>query len=130
MLLFHDVVEIDAGDVFVYDEAAQVGKLEREQAAAERIYGLLPPDQGDDLRALWEEFEAKDTPEARFAAAMDRLQPLLLNHGSGGGAWRDHGITSDRVYKRNAPIGSASPVLWERARQLIADAVERGFLQP
>lgn len=130
MLLLHDVVEIDAGDVFVYDDAAREGQAEREQKAADRIYGLLPDDQAEELRTLWEEFEARETPESKFAAAIDRLQPLLLNHASGGGAWRDHGITSDRVYARNAAISTAAPALWARARELIGEAVERGHLLP
>ena len=129
MVLLHDIVEIDAGDTFVYDEAAHHDKEERELAAAERIYGLLPDDQGDRFRAVWDEFEARESAEARFAAAVDRLQPLLLNHASGGGAWQEHGISSDRVLKRNAPIGSSSSTLWDAAQRLIADAVAKGYLE-
>ena len=129
MVLLHDVVEIDAGDTFVYDEAAHHDKEERELAAAERIYGLLPDDQRDRFRRLWDEFEAKESADARFAAAVDRLQPLLLNHAAGGGAWQEHGITSDRVLKRNAPIGTSSTALWDAAQQLIADAVAKGYLE-
>ena len=128
MLLMHDIVEIDAGDTFVYDEAAHADKEARELAAAERIYGLLPPDQASTFRDLWDEFEAKVTPEAKFAGAIDRLQPLLLNHASGGGAWAEHGIVATQVRKRNAPIGDASERLWEAARQVIDDAVGKGYL--
>lgn len=128
MLLVHDIVEIDAGDTFVYDEAARAGKVEREREAAERIFGLLPGDQGAELHALWEEFEAQATPEARFAAAVDRLLPMMLNHAAGGGAWAMHGITNDRVRARNEHIAGVAPELWEAARALIDDAVARGIL--
>ena len=97
MLLVHDLVEIDAGDTFVYDEAAAIDKESRERAAADRIFGLLPPDQAGEMRSLWEEFEARQTPEARFAASLDRLQPILHNYHTQGRAWRDHGVTADRV---------------------------------
>ena len=128
MVLVHDIVEIDAGDVFVYDEAARAGKAAAEAAAAERLYGLLPTDQGDRLRAAWEEFEAKETPEARFAAAVDRLQPLLLNLTTKGRSWREHGITADRVLALNARIADGSPALWEHVRTLSEDAVAAGYL--
>jgi putative hydrolase of HD superfamily len=130
MVLVHDVVEIDAGDVFVYDEAARAGKAVAEEAAADRLYGLLPPDQGAELRALWEEFEAKATPEARFAAAVDRLQPLLLNVATEGRAWHEHGITADRVFGLNAQIGKGSPVLWEHVQAILYGAVADGHLAP
>ena len=97
MLLVHDLVEIDAGDTYAYDEKACLDQPEREQKAAERIFGLLPPDQSAEFRGLWEEFEARQTPEARYAAALDRFQPLLHNYRTGGRAWLDHAVTSDRV---------------------------------
>jgi putative hydrolase of HD superfamily len=128
MVLVHDIVEIDAGDVFVYAEAAHATKAELETAAADRLYGLLPPDQGAELRALWEEFEAKASPEARFAAAVDRLQPLLLNLANEGRPWREHGITADRVFALNARIGDGSVVLWEHVRGLLTAAVADGHL--
>jgi putative hydrolase of HD superfamily len=128
MVLVHDIVEIDAGDVFVYDEAAHATKAELETAAADRLYGLLPPDQGAELRALWEEFEAKASPEARFAAAVDRLQPLLLNLANEGRPWQEHGITADRVFALNARIGDGSVVLWEHAHGLLTAAVAAGHL--
>jgi putative hydrolase of HD superfamily len=129
MVLVHDIVEIDAGDVFVYaDEAAHAAKLEREVLAAERIFALLPDDQAPTFRALWEEYEEGTTDDARFAASLDRLQPLLLNIAAGGTTWREHGITADRVVERNAVIGDGAPLLWERARELIRDAVEQGIV--
>ena len=130
MVLIHDIVEIDAGDVFVYDEAARIGKAAAELAAAERLYGLLPPDQGAELRALWDEFEAKVTPEARFAGAVDRLQPLLLNVTTKGRSWQEHGITSDRVLALNARIELGSPALWTHVQEILQDAVTKGYLPP
>ncbi|HEX3669499.1 MAG TPA: HD domain-containing protein [Acidimicrobiia bacterium] len=128
MLLVHDVVEIDAGDTFVYDTDGQKTKAARERAAAERLFGLLPDGQGDELRACWFEFEDGTTAEARFARALDRLQPLLLNHASAGQAWREHGITADQVRAVNAAIEDGSPALWKLAQRLIDDAVTRGWL--
>jgi putative hydrolase of HD superfamily len=130
MVLVHDIVEIDAGDVLVYaDEVAHVARVEREAQAAERIFALLPHDQEPVFRLLWEEYEEGATETARFAAALDRLQPLLLNVAAGGATWREHGVTADRVLARNAPIGDGAPVLWARARELIRDAVERGVVE-
>lgn len=128
MLLIHDLVEIDAGDTFVYDEAALDTKQERERKAADRIFGLLPPDQESELRSLWEEFEACETPEARFAAALDRLHPMLLNYCTQGGTWRRHGVSKSRVIARNRRIGDASSALWRFAQNLVDDAVAKGYL--
>lgn len=130
MLLVHDIVEIDAGDTFIYDDAGHADKEAREQAAAARLFGMLPGEQGAELRALWDEFEARRTPEARFAAAVDRLQPLLHNYLTEGKAWRQHGVTADRVRTVNARIGEGSAALWEQARRLIDDAVAKGYLAP
>ncbi|MBM3496052.1 MAG: HD domain-containing protein [Armatimonadetes bacterium] len=130
MLLAHDLVEIDCGDTFCYDTAGMVGKHERESAAAERIFGMLPPDQASEMRALWDEFEARETPEARYANALDRLQPMLHNYATDGGAWREHGVTADRVLRRNRIIADGAPALWAYAREMIADAVSRGYLDP
>ncbi|HVL81460.1 MAG TPA: HD domain-containing protein [Actinomycetota bacterium] len=131
MLLVHDLVEVHAGDTFVYDEAARLGKEAAEREAADRIFGMLPDPQRDELHALWEEFETADTPEARYARAVDRLSPLLLNHASGpGNAWLAHGVTADRVLARNEPIGEALPEVWEEAKRRVSDAVDRGFLDP
>jgi putative hydrolases of HD superfamily len=130
MVLLHDLVEIDAGDTFVYDETARADQAERETRAADRIFGLLPQDQGREFRALWEEFEARRTPEARFAAACDRLQPMLLNVHTDGASWRRHGITSDRVLARNGHIVEGSTALWAYAEAMIAEAVAAGTLAP
>jgi putative hydrolases of HD superfamily len=128
MLLVHDLVEIDAGDTFVYDVAANQDKAEREAAAAERIFGLLPLDQGTELRSLWQEFEARTTPDAAFAAALDRLQPLLHNYHTEGSTWRQHGITVEQVVTLNRTIANGSQRLWEYTERLIEDAAARGFL--
>ena len=130
MVLIHDIVEIDAGDAFVYDDAARLEKAALEAAAAERLYGMLPPDQGEELRLLWEEFEAKQTPEARFAGAVDRLQPLLLNVTTEGRSWQEHAVTADRVFDLNARIELGSPALWEHVQGVLHDAVRRGYLPP
>ncbi len=130
MVLAHDVVEIDAGDTFVYDIAAAADKAERERAAAERLFGVLPADQGRFLRELWDEFEARATPEARFAQALDRLLPVLHNIHTAGRAWRENGITADRVLARNAHIAEGSPVLWDLVRRLVGEAVLRGEVAP
>jgi 5'-deoxynucleotidase YfbR-like HD superfamily hydrolase len=130
MLLVHDVVEVDAGDTYVYDPAGAAGKAERERRAAERLFGLLPPDQGDELRGLWEEFEAAATADARFAAALDRLMPVLHNVHTGGRSWREHGITADMVIARNGRMREGSEELWRLARALIEDAVAEGHLAP
>jgi len=128
MLLIHDLVEIDAGDSFLFDDVAAADQDAREQAAANRLFGLLPPDQGIALRALWEEFEARDTPDARFAKALDRFHPLLHDYLTEGGSWRDHAVTATQVVARLAVIGDGAPRLWDHARRLIADSVARGYL--
>jgi putative hydrolase of HD superfamily len=128
MLLVHDVVEIDAGDTFVYDRDAREAQAARERQAADRLFGLLPGKHGAELRALWEEHEHGTSAEARFARALDRLQPLLLNYASQGAAWREHGITADRVRSVNAVIGDGAPTLWSLAQRVIDDAVARGWL--
>lgn len=130
MLLVHDLVEIDAGDTLLYAEAdMQRAQRERELAAAERLFSLLPEGQGAPMRALWDEFEARETPDAKFAAAIDRLQPLLLNFMAEGAAWRRHGITAPEVYEKNRHIAEGSPELWATAQQLIEEAVRRGYLR-
>jgi putative hydrolases of HD superfamily len=130
MVLVHAVVEIESGDAFAYDAAANEGKEEREQRAAERIFGLLPGDVGDELRALWMEFERGDTPDARFAVALDRFQPLLLNFNGQGGSWKYHAVTHDRVLVRMAPIQEGAPGLWPLVLRLLDEAVARGYLLP
>jgi putative hydrolase of HD superfamily len=128
LVLVHDIVEIDAGDAFVYDETGREEKAELESVAAARIFGLLPEEQAEYFRALWDEYATKSTAESRFARALDRLQPLLLNHASGGATWTEHGITADQVRAVNRHIEDGSPILWEAAQALITDAVERGYL--
>lgn len=128
MLLVHDVVEIDAGDTFCYDEEANLDKAAREERAAERIFGLLPDDQAAHLRGRWEEFEARATAEARFANAVDRLQPMMHNYLTTGHSWRRHGIRRDQVEERNRPIADGSEELWRFARRFLSDAEARGWL--
>ena len=129
MVLVHDIVEIDAGDTYIYDEKGRETKEERERLAADRLFALLPDDQAGVLRAAWDEFEERRTPEARFAYAIDRLQPLLHNYRTHGAAWRRHGITADQVYDKNHPIGDGAPRLWELARELVETSVQRGDLK-
>ena len=128
MLIIHDLVEIDAGDTFAYDAGANVDRATREQLAADRIFGLLPAEQGSAMRALWEEFENRTTADARFAVALDRLQPLLNNHRSGGGSWRAHGITRSQVLRRMEPIREALPALWPTVESIIADNCALGHI--
>lgn len=130
MVLVHDVVEIDAGDTYCYDEAGYMDKTRRETAAAERIFNLLPPDQAITLRALWDEFEASVTPEAKFANALDRLQPLMHNVITNGRMWKKHGIVKSQVIDRNCKISDGAPNLWAFARDLIEKAVDDGYLAP
>jgi putative hydrolase of HD superfamily len=130
MVILHDLVEIDAGDTFAYDTARQADQHAREARAADRLFGLLPEDQGRAFRALWDEFEARQTPEARFAAAVDRFQPMLLNAHTEGHAWRQHGVTEPQVTRRNAHVGEGSAALWAYAARMIAEAVARGHLAP
>jgi len=130
MLLVHDLVEIDAGDTYCYDAAAVATQTEREAAAAGRIFALLPEDQSAELRELWEEFEARQTPEARFAAALDRVQPVLLNYHTQGRAWQEHGISRAQVIARCGHIELGSPRLWEWVSAMIEDSVRKGYLQP
>lgn len=130
MLIIHDLVEIDAGDTFAYDTARLADQHEREARAAERIFGLLPADQTREFRALWDEFEARATPESRFAAAVDRFQPMLLNCHTEGAAWRRHGVTQDRVLARNAHVADGAHAIWEYAVAMIQHAVDSGHLPP
>ncbi|NMB19243.1 MAG: HD domain-containing protein [Firmicutes bacterium] len=129
MVLLHDLVEIDAGDTFAYDPEAGLDKEEREQRAADRLYSLLPDDQGRELRALWEEFEAGESPEAKFAACLDRMQPLLNNYHTEGGTWRIHDVSSAQVRKRMEPVGESAPVLGEFVEKLIESAIKQGILR-
>lgn len=129
MVLVHDIVEIDAGDTYCYDEKGNVGKVEREKVAADRLFGLLPGDQKTEMMALWDEFEARATPEAKFAAALDRVQPLMHNHGTGGVVWKAHGVKAGKVIERNRHVEEGSLRIWEFAESMIRDAVKRGYLE-
>jgi putative hydrolase of HD superfamily len=128
MLLVHDVVEIDADDTFAYDAAANVGREERERLAADRLFGLLPDSEAGWLRGLWEEFEAGATTDARFAVALDRLQPLLLNASSGGGSWREHAVSRAQVLHRMEPIRHGAPALWSFVVRTIDEACAAGHI--
>ena len=131
MVLVHDLVEIDAGDLFVYADAAQQARQEEaERAAADRIFSLLPGGQATRLRGLWDEFEERRTPEARFARALDRLQPMLENVAAGGGTWQAQAVTADRVLEKVALIEDGSAALGQFARDLIGRAVADGILAP
>jgi putative hydrolase of HD superfamily len=128
MLLIHDIVEIDAGDTFIYDTEGNKDKWEREQKAAERIFHLLPDDQAKELYELWEEFEEKESEESKFAASLDRFQPLLHNYLTRGKAWKEHNIQSRQVKQRNEHMNNGSSRLWNYAKKLINSAVKRGYL--
>ncbi len=129
MILIHDIVEIDAGDTFAYDEEGKVTQRERELKAAKRLFGMLPEDQAEKFRGLWDEFEAAQTPEARFARTMDNIQPLMLNDASGGRTWREHGICQSQVMKRNENTGKGSEKLWEYVlKNMIQPNVKKGNL--
>lgn len=129
MVLFHDVIEIDAGDTYAYDVAGNETKSAREQKAASRLYGMLPEDQGERLKAIWEEFEAGETAEAKFARTLDRVQPLLLNDATNGRSWEEHGVKAEQVYKRNELTHTGSEELWEFAKGLIERNVAKGKLK-
>ena len=129
MVAVHDLVEIDAGDVSAYDVKALDGKLQREQAAADRIFGLLPADQRDRFRRLWDEFERHETAEARFANAVDRLQPLLQNEHSGGGSWCGQVLADKQILRRMAPIESAMPDVWPHVLDVIESFCRAGVLE-
>ena len=129
MVIIHDIIEIDAGDAYCYDAAANEGKSEREMAAAERLFSLLPPDQKEDLISTWIEFEKNETPEARFANALDRFQPVNLNYASQGKSWEENRITYDHVIKRNSIIKNGSHKLWSYTKKIIDSAVEKNYIK-
>ncbi|QFG23496.1 HD family hydrolase [Actinomadura sp. WMMB 499] len=128
LVLLHDLVEIYAGDTFLYDAEGEATQEAREREAADRLFALLPGDQETDFRALWDEFEERRTPEARFAKAMDRLQPLLLNYNNKGGTWRTPGVTDADVRRRKSVIGDASADLWAYAQRLIDEGARSGWV--
>ena len=128
MLLIHDLVEIDAGDTFAYDAQGISTQRQREQTACERIFGLLPPAQAQDFRTLWEEFDAGETPEARYALAVDRLMPMIHNTLTEGRAWRANGVVAGQVRHRAESIARGAPELGALAERLIAASVKAGIL--
>ena len=129
MCLIHDIVEIDAGDTYAYDTEGLKTQKAREDAAKERIFSLLPPDQKKEMTALFDEFEAYETPEARFAHSMDNLQPLILNDSNDGGDWREHGVSADVVYGRQKQTRRGSETLYEVVDQIIRKHVRKGNLK-
>ena len=129
MALIHDIVEIDAGDTYAYDETAMASQAERERLAADRIFGLLPDDQRDELRTLFEEFEAGETAEAKFARTMDNLQPLMLNNSNNGGDWREHQVTKTQIMKRHGRNQIGSAFIGEYTRELIEENVQKGNIR-
>ena len=128
MLLIHDLVEIDAGDTYCYDDQGRQDQDRREQEAAERIFKILPPDQSRSFRALWNEFENRDTPESKYANALDRVQPFLQNYFTKGQIWRENNITSRQVKERMRPVVDGAPLLWNLVNLLIDDAVQKNYL--
>ena len=130
LLLLHDLVEIHAGDTFLYDAQANLGKLEREQAAAQQIFSLLPEAQATEFRALWDEFEGKSTPEGRFAAAIDAFQPMLQNWAVQGGSWQQNGVTGTKALERKRQDLEGFPRLWDYAQWIVREAVAAGYIEP
>lgn len=129
MVLIHDIVEIDAGDTYAYDAVGNQSKREREVKAADRIFNILPEDQAVKLRQLWEEFEAYETPEAKFAHVCDNVQPLMLNDATNGLGWREHGVKKSQVLQRNRRTGEGSQVMMEYINQILDKNVESGNLR-
>ena len=129
MCLIHDVVEIDAGDTYAYDEEGKKTQKAREEAAKERIYSLLPEDQKEELAAIFDEFEESKTPESKFAHAMDNIQPLMLNNSNDGGDWREHGVSAKQVYGRQSRTKEGSEKLYEVTDQIIKKHREKGNLK-
>lgn len=126
MILIHDLVEIDAGDTYAFDAEANLDKREREVKAADRIFNILPKDQAKELYGLWEEFEAYETPEAKFAHTLDNFQPLMLNNATGGRSWREHGVKLSQLLKRNEKTGEGSHAIWDYTYDIIKDNIEKG----
>lgn len=130
MLLLHDIVEIDAGDTFVYDAVGSEQQEQKELEAAKRLFGMLPSKQGAELMAIWQQFEQAETAEAKFAKACDRIMPLLMNYQNQGQSWKEHGISKQQVVDINGRIEYGSKILWKKAEQIIQQSVENGWLKP
>ena len=129
MVLLHDVVEIDAGDTYCYDSEGNKTKAEREEKAARRIFGLLPDDQRDEYYTLWREFEDSETPDARFAAVLDRIQPLMLNYTRNGQSWKEHDVAKEQVLGRNKEYFKDSEQIGKLITAIIRDASDKGWLK-
>jgi putative hydrolase of HD superfamily len=129
MVLIHDIVEIDAGDTFIYDTQKSHSNTDEERQAANRIFGLLPKEQAEEFIEVWEEFEAGETAEAKFARTMDRLAPLLQNTSNNGGTWQEFGVTYSKVFEKKSIIKEGSETIWNFAEGLINDSVEKGILK-
>jgi putative hydrolases of HD superfamily len=129
MVLIHDIVEIDTGDIFMYDTTRSHTNTEEERKAAHRIFGMLPTAQAEELMTLWEEFEAAESNEARFAKALDKLEPLLQNASNDGGTWDEYDVRYDKVYNNQHQIAESSDLLWKYAEQLVNDCVRQGILK-
>jgi len=129
MVLIHDIVEIDAGDIFIYDTVLNHTNTEQETLAAQRIFGLLPKEQAEEFIAIWQEFEDGITDEAKFAKAMDRFEPLLQNTSNNGGTWREFDVPYQKVYDKKKVIKEGSTVIWDYAENLINESVEKGILK-
>ena len=129
MALVHDLIEIYAGDTYVYDQAAMETKAAREDAAAEKLFGMLPREQGKEYEALWREFDAEETPDARFAACLDHFQPLLMNYYTVGVSWLEHNVCRSQVVHRMQIIREVFPMLYELVEAMLSDAVRRGWLR-
>lgn len=128
MVLIHDLVEIDAGDTYAYDAKAGLDKEEREKKAAERLYALLPADQGEKLKALWQEFEAYETADAVYAHMLDNLEPLMLNHASGGKSWVEHQVRKSQIYHRNRRTHEASEEIWDYMKDIVEQEIKLGHV--
>lgn len=128
MLLSHDLVEIHAGDTFCYDEEGNQSKRDREVAAADKLFIMLDHDKAEELRALWDEFEESETPEAIFANSMDRLQPMLNNYKNDGGTWKKHDVSKTDIYERISPVKKSSDELWCYVSYMIEDAFQKGLI--
>lgn len=129
MVLIHDLVEIDAGDTYAYDAKGAETKRAREVAAANRIFGMLPEDQGVYFKELWEEFECYESTEAKYAHLLDNLQPMLLNDAAGGVSWKEHEVKKTQIYKRNEKIEETSEAIWKKMKSVVAENIEKGNIQ-
>lgn len=129
MAIVHDLVEVYAGDTFAYDEKANEDKLEREEASAVKLFGILPEDQGKEMYLLWKEFDTMETPDSIYAAALDRLQPFILNYNTQGHTWALSDVTSSKIYQRLAKVKEGLPELWEVVEYMIQDSIDKGYIK-